>query len=453
MPSTSYSLLNYLWAVVGAWRDDPRDDAELLARFAEDSDEAVFRVLVWRHGPLVWQTCRRTLGDTPDAEDAFQTTFLALARKAGRLRRGPLAGWLHQVARRAAIDVQANARRRRSLEQRLLTAVRSEKENANHTELYTALDEELASLPERLRIPLVLRYLDGKTLEDVAHIVGCSRRALGKRLARGEAILRERLEGRGLAGVVVSAGTLLSSLVPTSAMPARLIGSTARAAIAFRSGALTGRVAEAARDVLGALSASLGGTTIMRKSLWFVMACCLGLSGAGLVAYQTVNAPLDEPGEASGVATPATRQPKAAPRVDFYGDSLPVGALARMGTVRQWYGRLINRNLNANILAFSPDGKTLASQVSLKAGMSFECESVCLWDTATGREIRRIRMDPENPPRNLLDESTVLTFSPDSRTLATGKGETVCLWAITTGKLLHKWTYQGPQKISISSRR
>ena len=107
MTNTPKSLLNYIRVIVGAWRDDPRDDAQLLARFVEARDETAFTTLVWRHGPLVWRTCTRVLGDAPDAEDAFQATFLALARKAGRLRGETLAGWLHRVARQAALNAEA----------------------------------------------------------------------------------------------------------------------------------------------------------------------------------------------------------------------------------------------------------------------------------------------------------------------------------------------------------
>src|SRR5262245_36840512 len=194
MPSMSHNLLNYLRIMVGAWRDDPRDDATLLARFARYRDEAAFTTLVGRHGALVWGTCRRILGDTPDTEDAFQTTFLALAREASRLPVESLAGWLHQVARRNALDLQSKSQRRQDLGRRLRSMARPKQEDPDHSELYGALDEELAGLPERLRVPLMLRYLESKTLEEVAHIVGCSRRDLGRRLARGETLLRQRFE-------------------------------------------------------------------------------------------------------------------------------------------------------------------------------------------------------------------------------------------------------------------
>src|SRR5262245_29509776 len=119
MPSMSHNLLNYLRVMVGAWRDDPRNDAELMARFAQTRDEAAFTALVGRHGALVWGTCRRILGDTPDTEDAFQATFLALARKAGRFPVESLAGWLHQVARQTAMDVRSKSQRSQDLQRRL----------------------------------------------------------------------------------------------------------------------------------------------------------------------------------------------------------------------------------------------------------------------------------------------------------------------------------------------
>src|SRR5262245_51486201 len=85
-------------------------DADLLGRFADRRDEAAFEALVWRHGPLVLGVCRRLLGRGPDAEDAFQATFLALARKAAAVRRRAAVGpWLYTVARRAALRARGRA--------------------------------------------------------------------------------------------------------------------------------------------------------------------------------------------------------------------------------------------------------------------------------------------------------------------------------------------------------
>ena len=78
------------------------EDGQLLARYAGSKDEAAFEALVARHGPMVLATCRAILKNEHDVEDAFQATFLVLARKAGSIRAGDaLGGWLHRVAYRA----------------------------------------------------------------------------------------------------------------------------------------------------------------------------------------------------------------------------------------------------------------------------------------------------------------------------------------------------------------
>jgi Sigma-70 region 2 len=76
--------------------EDPRvrelPDWDLLQRFHSQHDENAFHTLLRRHGPMVLDVCRGVLGDSPDAEDAFQATFLVLAHKAGSIRKGRIAG-------------------------------------------------------------------------------------------------------------------------------------------------------------------------------------------------------------------------------------------------------------------------------------------------------------------------------------------------------------------------
>src|SRR3954471_7084267 len=106
-------VLKQLRTLFGAGTVTGLDDLQLLERFVGRCDEAAFEALLARHGPLVLGACRRLLDDPADVEDAFQATFLVLARKAGALRhRRFLATWLYKVAYRVALRARAEAQRR-----------------------------------------------------------------------------------------------------------------------------------------------------------------------------------------------------------------------------------------------------------------------------------------------------------------------------------------------------
>jgi RNA polymerase sigma-70 factor (ECF subfamily) len=114
------SVLHYLQKVAGSPGAGELDDDQLLDRFIAARDDAAFAVLVRRHGPLVLGVCRRVLHHEADAEDAFQATFLVLARKAASIvRRQALGSWLYAVARRIAQKTRTQAARRRHREQPL----------------------------------------------------------------------------------------------------------------------------------------------------------------------------------------------------------------------------------------------------------------------------------------------------------------------------------------------
>src|SRR5262245_42456760 len=117
------AILGYLRHLTGTPSTRTLTDAQLLRRFAVQCEEPAFAALMQRHGRLVWGVCRHVLRSEQDAEDAFQATFLVLARRASSIRKAESVGsWLHGVAYRIAVRVKRAASRRQARER--LTAQR-----------------------------------------------------------------------------------------------------------------------------------------------------------------------------------------------------------------------------------------------------------------------------------------------------------------------------------------
>jgi RNA polymerase sigma factor (sigma-70 family) len=185
----------------------------------------------------VLRLCVRVLGDSPDAEDAFQAAFLVLARRASSLSRPELLGnWLYGVAYRTALKVRADAARRQtSGRDGHAVDCANPAEEAAGRELRRMLDYELSRLPDRYRVPVVLHYLEGYTQEEVAQLLGCPRNTIATRLARA----RERLRGRlARSGVVLSTGGLAAALSEeaSAGLPTTLLDATLKAATLFAAG-------------------------------------------------------------------------------------------------------------------------------------------------------------------------------------------------------------------------
>ncbi len=220
-------------------------DAELLARFTAERDapaEIAFTSLVHRHGPMVFRVCRQILGDRHIAEDAFQATFLILARRAGSIHRPELLGhWLHGVAFRTAREARMREHRRQRRECALFAAGssadpvdRSDRPDLSSVcrEEFEALHEEVSRLPEKYRVPVVLCDLEGLTYQDAALRLGCPVGTIGVRLRRARERLRVRMTRRGLAPTAGLLVTLLASEA-ASACPPLLVDSTVKAAMGF----------------------------------------------------------------------------------------------------------------------------------------------------------------------------------------------------------------------------
>jgi RNA polymerase sigma factor (sigma-70 family) len=151
-----------------------QSDGQLLGRFLARRDGEAFAALVRRHGPMVLATCRRILGDFHAAEDAFQATFLVLARKAPAVRPPELVGpWLYGVACRTARKARAAAARRHRRER--LTAEVPEPMPATPDrapDWRPLIDAALARLPAKYRVPIVLCDLEGKGHHEAARLLG-----------------------------------------------------------------------------------------------------------------------------------------------------------------------------------------------------------------------------------------------------------------------------------------
>jgi RNA polymerase sigma factor (sigma-70 family) len=191
-------VLRHIRGLAAADASTQAADWRLLERFAVRRDEAAFAALVRRHGPMVLGVCRRVLGNSHDAEDAFQATFLALAGRARSFGKAEsLGGWLYRVAYNTALKARASAaarlRRERRSGERPCPDPLSE---VTGRELLAVLDEELQRLPERDRLPLVLCHLEGLTCDEAATRLGYSTSTLKRRLDEGRARLRKRLEPR-----------------------------------------------------------------------------------------------------------------------------------------------------------------------------------------------------------------------------------------------------------------
>jgi RNA polymerase sigma factor (sigma-70 family) len=221
-------------------------DDEIVDQFLSgdeiDSDHA-FRTLVERHGPMVLGVCRQVLDHDADAEDAFQLTFLVLARKVASVRnRAILGAWLHEVAYRTAVKTRVKIIRRRSLERQSVSMSPSEfvpdsqHHDAAWNELRPVLHDEVRRLPDKYRIPIILSYLEGRTNEEVAKLLQWPVGTVKGRLSRARALLQSRLVRRG---VTLSAAFLLSALadgaVFAEVVPPELVTKTMRMVREFKN--------------------------------------------------------------------------------------------------------------------------------------------------------------------------------------------------------------------------
>jgi RNA polymerase sigma factor (sigma-70 family) len=357
-------------------------DGELLQSFVTSNDQAAFASLVKRHGPLVFAVCKRVLGNVEDAEDAFQAAFVVLARNAAKLpRRCSLSTWLHGVAFKISLNARRLASRRRRHERQAQTMVSTNPAwDAAWREVQLFLDEEVQRLPEKYREPFILCCLEGQSYAAAAQQMGVKESTVHGRLTEARRRLQSRLSRRGVELTAVLGAAALAPGAATAQVPSALV---AKAVSAATSTALPASVAALVKGVAASLAINKAKVGI---ALFVVF--------SGLVGTASMWAVQKEPGgkEKAPRAQAEAKQEaavKAEPTVakDIYGDPLPPGAVARLGTIR------FRHDGGPERLAFSGDGKILVGSTS---------SGIIFWEASSGKELHRLK---ELAPGRLMDVS------------------------------------------------
>src|SRR5581483_2941283 len=301
-------------------------DADLLDRFRAAGDEAAFAALVRRHGRLVMGVCRRVLRHHQDAEDAFQATFLVLAKNVASIRRrAALASWLYGVARRVAGDARRAAARRQARERRATDVRHAQPDlEAAWRELQAVLAQEVERLPEKYQLPFVLCCLEGKSKAEAAAQLGWKEGTVSSRLAEARKRMQQRLTRRGLTltaalcAVAVAADT-------ASALSSALVTTTVRAALGAGVGTAAGVPARAAALANGVTKAMFASK--VKAAMALLLALGLLATAAGTWVHRAF---ADPPARAAAPPTEAKpdKAPAAKPdKADAAADPLPAGAV------------------------------------------------------------------------------------------------------------------------------
>jgi RNA polymerase sigma factor (sigma-70 family) len=364
--------------LAGALDAEP-SDAQLVTRFILSRDEEAFAALVNRHGPMVKSVCRRVAGDPHLADDAFQATFMVLAKKAGAVNpRGAVRSWLYGVAVRCARDcgIAATRRRRRETPVPCVPEQRPSSESSIEADMICALHEEIARLPDHLRGAVILCELDGASRKNAASRLGIPEGTLSSRLAKARAILVVRLKSRG----ITLPGIGLSALLCRDSAAAAITDTLRRSVIQMVCGNPTsGAASNLARGVLRTMSMQ----QFRQMTAGTMLVVAFGLLGLWGIAYlaHAENSPKDQPVAKAKVDT------EKKGRI-YFEHGRTYYSLEADGTDERMV-ELPVRNRGAAIP--SPDGKSLAYWL-IPDGKGTQPLTICIRELAGNHAETRIEV-------------------------------------------------------------
>jgi RNA polymerase sigma factor (sigma-70 family) len=360
-------------------------DGRLLQRYLDDGDGAAFAALMRRHGPMVLGVCRRILGHEQDAEDAFQATFLVLARKAASVVPSDAVGnFLYGVAYRAALKAREAAARRRARERRVPGRLTEERPGPDTYR--DDLDREIARLPDVYRSAVVLCELEGLSRKEAARRLGCPEGTLSSRLAKARRLLARRLSGPAAVALALA-----------------VAGRAAHAAI---PPALAGPVGAAVRAEVTALTQGVLNAMFMSKvrgAVALVVVACALAASTGILAFG------------------AREEPKTEPRA---AEAKPAQLLEAVAVTR-----FEGHTDGVMVVAFAPDGKR-----ALSGGVCYgdRDPTVRLWDVSTGKELLKLEGHTEGVYS--------LAFLPGGKKAVSGGADgTIRFWDLEGGKELKRF--------------
>jgi RNA polymerase sigma factor (sigma-70 family) len=382
-------------------------DGQLLKCFVEQRDTGAIASLVWRHGPMVWSVCRRVLRNDHDAEDAFQATFLVLIRRSAYVVPREMVGnWLYGVAYQTARKARGTIGKRQAREKHLKNAPEPmiEGDREEFGDFQELLDQELSRLPDRYRIAIILCDLEGKSGRVAANQLRVPAATLATRLRRARAMLAKRLTRRGIAIPGAALAGLLTGEAVAMSMPTAVATNTIRIVRMFAAGqsvaasAMASNVAALMDGVIKSMLLAKLKITVVALGAVVAIAAIAGLAGLHRATQAA------EPQQ-----TPKTEKPAVPRAVKPKAEGAPIEIL---------------ENAQIFHAIWTPDGKSVAAVCESYEPIPgrendpnilnrlYANSTIKIWDASTGKLVSSMKEDKKRYIRSLA-------FSPDGKTMAT----------------------------------